>query len=75
MGSMNDIDQERYTTAMMALGFARGLISRMKDMLLSSKAAALREDIAWLDARIGRVMHLNDIAQPPGGKRGQQPEE
>lgn len=52
------IDHERYTVAMIALGFARGLIMRMR-------TPEFDEDIKWLDARINRVFDLNDQAQPP----------
>lgn len=61
-----DFDQERYTTAMIALGFARGLISRIYGLLDAADALPILEDIHWLDKRIERVFTLNDEAENVG---------
>lgn len=56
------VDTERYTIAMMALGFAYGLVIRMARF---HGGTEFDEDVAWLRERMQRVMELNDEAQPP----------
>jgi len=59
---MDERDRERYTTAMIALGYATGFVSRMREELQRIGADAHDEDWAWLMKRVDRVMRLNDEA-------------
>lgn len=62
-----DFDQERYTTAMLALGFAYGLLRRVTQRIPKALARELEleSDMAWLKERVERVMQLNDEVQKP----------
>lgn len=62
-------DQERYTIAMMALGYARGVISRMR-AAGAEYPKALDVDIAYLDKLLERVMYLNDAPEPAATEDG-----
>jgi hypothetical protein len=64
---MTEIDRERYTTAMLALGFAVGMIMDLRRRLQDANDWTREEDYEWLAERVGRVMQLNDEVQPPRG--------
>jgi hypothetical protein len=55
-------DQRRYTLAMIAVGYATGLVSRMRSDIGPEAAARYDADWDWLMERVTRVMVLNDEA-------------
>lgn len=58
-----EIDIERYSTAMLALGYAFGMVLRMVSLLQPVDKLGVAGDVDWLRQRVYRVLDLNDISE------------
>ena len=59
---MSDREQ-RYELAMITLGYARGIIGRLRRWVPASDCEDTDEDLKWLDERIDKVWKLNIEAE------------
>lgn len=59
---MNDLDSERYTAAMLALGYAHGLVLAMRREIPVTCQRDFASDVAWLEKRVAHVLSLNEAS-------------
>lgn len=63
-----ELDSERYTTAMLSLGYAYSLVLRMRGMLVDCRRLDVEADVDWLRKKVQRVMDLNEQAADAEGE-------